>query len=178
MNFSIEAGILLQGMYAVYTYYMYYIFQVNALLGTLEFQESAKCKGHFALYNCLVLGQKFLLHSNRQLAENRHVMCVMEKAWFEPRTLGTGADRATNCATALVGAGSYQIQWCPTGLLQSISSLVSPDTVWYARVLLLFSASGTIDTGSKSRSFECALVSMLETYDDPENGNYINYINL
>ena len=52
--------------------------------------------------------------------------------------------------------------------------VVSPDTVWYAQVLLLFSASATTDTGSKS--FECALVSTLETFDDPENGNYINYI--
>ncbi len=51
---------------------------------------------------------------------------------------------------------------------------VSPDTVWYAWVLLLFSASAATDIGSKS--FECALVSTLETYDDPENGNYINYI--
>ncbi len=40
----------------------------------------------------------------------------------------------------------------------------------YARVLLLFSASAQTDTGSKS--FDCALVSTLETYDDPENGNY------
>ncbi len=30
--------------------------QVTALLRTLEFQQSAKRKGHFALYNCLVLG--------------------------------------------------------------------------------------------------------------------------
>ena len=30
--------------------------QVTALLETLEFQESAKRKGPFALYNCLVLG--------------------------------------------------------------------------------------------------------------------------
>ena len=52
--------------------------------------------------------------------------------------------------------------------------VVSPDTLWYARVLLLFSASAMTDTGSKS--FECALVSTLETYDDPENGYYINYI--
>jgi hypothetical protein len=29
---------------------------VTALLKTLEFQESASSKGHFALYNCLVLG--------------------------------------------------------------------------------------------------------------------------
>ncbi len=52
--------------------------------------------------------------------------------------------------------------------------VVSPDIVWYARVLLLFSASAMTDTGFKS--FECALVSTLETFDDPENGNYINYI--
>ncbi len=54
--------------------------------------------------------------------------------------------------------------------------VVSPDTVWYARVLLLFSASAMTDTGSKS--FKCALVSTLETYNYPENGNYYyNYIN-
>jgi hypothetical protein len=52
--------------------------------------------------------------------------------------------------------------------------VVSPDNVWYALVLLLFSANAMTDTGSKS--FECALVSTLETYDDPDNGTYINYI--
>ncbi len=36
----------------------------------------------------------------RHCQENRHVMCVVEKAGFEPRTLGTGVERATNCATA------------------------------------------------------------------------------
>ncbi len=53
--------------------------------------------------------------------------------------------------------------------------VVSPDTAWYARVLLLFSASAATDTGSKS--FDCALLSTLETYNDSENGDYINYIN-
>jgi hypothetical protein len=53
--------------------------------------------------------------------------------------------------------------------------VVSPDSVLFARVLLLFSASAMMDTGSKT--FECALVSTLETYDDPDNGNYIHYIN-
>ncbi len=43
--------------------------------------------------------------------------------------------------------------------------VVSPETVWYARAFLLFSASAATDTGSKS--FECALVSTLETYNDP-----------
>ena len=31
-------------------------FQVTALLETLELQDSATRKGHFALFNCLVLG--------------------------------------------------------------------------------------------------------------------------
>jgi hypothetical protein len=52
--------------------------------------------------------------------------------------------------------------------------VVSPDSVWYARVLLLFSACAMMDTGSKS--FKSALVSTLETYDDPDNGNYEYYI--
>ncbi len=43
-----------------------------------------------------------LLYSNCRLAENRHVMCVVKKARFEPRTFGTRAERATNCATAPV----------------------------------------------------------------------------
>ncbi len=51
--------------------------------------------------------------------------------------------------------------------------VVWPETVWHARVLLLFFASAMTDTGSKS--FDCALVSTLETYDDSENGNYLYY---
>ncbi len=64
-------------------------------------------------------------------------------------------------------AAGYR-QWC----LRSEAR----KTVWYARVLLLFSASVTTDTGSKA--FDCALVSTfkLETYDDPENGYYCNYM--
>ena len=52
--------------------------------------------------------------------------------------------------------------------------VVSPETVWYARVLLLFSASATTDTGSKP--FDCALVSTLETYSDPEIGYHMHYM--
>ncbi len=50
--------------------------------------------------------------------------------------------------------------------------VVSPETVWYARVLLLFSASAKANTGSNLKSFDCALVTTMETYDDPENGYY------
>ena len=48
--------------------------------------------------------------------------------------------------------------------------VVSPDSVWYAQVLLLFSTSEKTNTGSKT--FDCALLSTLETYNDPENGNF------
>jgi hypothetical protein len=54
------------------------------------------------------------------------------------------------------------------------SFVILANSVWYARVLLLFSACALMDIGSKS--FECALVSTLETYDDPDNGNYKYYI--
>ena len=53
--------------------------------------------------------------------------------------------------------------------------VVSPDSVWYARILLFFSATAQTDTGSKT--FDCALVSTLEVYDDPDNGNYCNCFN-
>ena len=53
--------------------------------------------------------------------------------------------------------------------------VLTPDPVWYCSVLLLFSASALTDTESKS--FDCAFVLTLETYRDPENGNYSNYFN-
>ena len=51
--------------------------------------------------------------------------------------------------------------------------VVTPDSVWYCRVLLLFSASALTDTGSKP--FNCALVSTLFTCRAPGKGNYFNY---
>ena len=126
------------------------IFQVTALLATLELQESARRKGHFALYNCLVLGHtKYSgvqrVYCNPFPAKTFHASHRMDFVMIRPPGIDNGA------------------------------FVVSPDTVWYARVLLLFSASAATDTGSKS--FDCALVSSLESYDDPDNGNYINYDN-
>ena len=126
------------------------ILQVTALLKTLEFQEIAQRKDNFALYNCLVLGHtKYngvqLVYSNPFPSKPFHGSHRLDMVMIRPPGIDNGA------------------------------FVVSPDTVWYALVLLLFSASAMTDTGSKS--FECALVSTLETYDDPDNGNYINYIN-
>ena len=51
--------------------------------------------------------------------------------------------------------------------------VVTPDSVWYCRVLLLFSASALTDTGSKP--FQCALVSTLFTCRTAGQGNYFSY---
>ena len=138
---------LLYLLYLLYQLFVYYI-QVNALLGTLELQQSAQHKGHFALYNCLVIGNtKYSgvqrVYSNPFPAKPFHGSHRMDLVMIRPPGSENGA------------------------------FVVSPDSVWYARVLLLFSASAMTDTGSKS--FDCALVSTMETYNDPENGNYIHY---
>ena len=120
--------------------------QVNALLQTLELQESAERKGHFSLFNCLVLG-------HTKYSGVQRVYC--------------------NPFPAKMFYGSHRmdpVMIRPPGI-DNGAFVVSPESVWYARVLLLFSASAMTDTGSKS--FDCALVSTLETYNDPENGNYL-----
>ncbi len=60
------------------------------------------------------------------------------------------------------------IMICPPGI-EAGAFVVRPDSDWYARVLLLFSASANTGTGVKS--FDCALVSTIETYDYPKNGD-------
>ncbi len=123
------------------------IFQVTALLKTLKFQESGSLKGHFALYNGFVLG-----HTKYNRVKRIYCNPFPAKPLY----------------------GSHRLDMVngmirPPGI-DNGAFIVSPDTVWYARILHLFSASAITDAGSKS--FECALVSTLETYDDPENGNY------
>jgi len=96
------------------------IFQVNALLGTLEFQESAKRKGRFALCNCLVLGHTKYngvqrIYCNPFPAKPFHSSHRLDIVMIRPPGIDNGA------------------------------FVVSPDNVWYARVLLLFSASAMTD---------------------------------
>ena len=85
------------------------IFQVTALLQTLEFQESASSKGHFALYNCLVLGH----------------------------TKYNGVQRVyCNPFPAKPFHGSHRLDIFmirPPGM-DNGASVVSPDSVWYDRV--------------------------------------------
>ena len=113
--------------------------QVTALLATLELQDSARRKGHFALHNCLVLGHtKYSgvqrVCCNQFPAKTFHTSHRMDFVMIRPPGIDNGA------------------------------FVVSLDTVWYAQVQLLSSASTVTDTGSKS--FDCALVSTLDSYDD------------
>ena len=127
--------------------------QVDALLKTLEQHGSAQHKGHFSLFNCLVIGHtKYKgvqrVYCNPFPAKPFHGSHQMDLVMIRPPGIDNGA------------------------------FVVSPDSLLYARVLLLFSASAMTDTGSET--FECALVSTdstLEAYDDPDNGNYIHYSN-
>ncbi len=110
-------------------------------------QESAQQKGHFALYNGLVLG-----HTKYKGVQRIYCNPFPAKPFY----------------------GSHRMDlvmiWPPG--IDNGGFVISTETVWYARVLLLVSASAMTDTGSKS--FECALASTLETYNDTENGNYVN----
>ena len=115
----------------------------------MELQESAGRRGHFALYNCLVLG-----HTKYKGVQRVYCNPFPAKPFYGSHRLDLVMIR-------------------PPGI-DNGAFVVAPDSVWYARVLLLFTASVTTDTGSKS--FDCALVSTLETYDDPENGINLNYL--
>jgi hypothetical protein len=122
--------------------------QVNVLLQTLELQESAQRKGHFSLFNCLVLG-----HTKYRGVQRVYCNPFPTKMFYGSHRMDPVMIR-------------------PPGI-DNGAFVVSPESVWYARVLLLFSASAMTDTGSKS--FDCALVSTMEIYDDPENGYYLYY---
>jgi hypothetical protein len=122
--------------------------QVDALLQTLELQESAQRKGQFSLFNRLVMG-----HTKYRGVQRVYCNPFPTKMFY-----------ASHCLDPVMIRPPY---------IDNGAFVVSPESVWYARVLLLFSASAMTDNGSKS--FECALVSTLESYDDPENGNYVYY---
>jgi hypothetical protein len=111
--------------------------QVDALLKTLELQESAQRKGHFALFNCLVLG-----HTKYKGMQRDYCNPLPTKMFFGSHRMDHFTIRPSS-----IDNGAF---------------VVPHESVWHARVLLLFSVSVMTDTGSKS--FDCALVSTLETY--------------
>ncbi len=92
------------------------IVQVNALLEKLDLTESAQRKGHFSLYNCLIL-----VHIKYNGVQRVYCNPFPAKPFY----------------------GSYRLDPVmirPPGLDHG-AFVVSPDSVWYSPVLLLFSGS-------------------------------------
>ncbi len=110
---------------------------------------SAQHKGRFALYNCLVLG-----HTEFPGVQRIYCNPFPAKTFYGSHRLDPVMIRPPG-----IDHGAF---------------VVSQETVWYARVLLLFLTSAQTDTGSKS--FDCELVSTMETYDDTENGCNMIYM--
>ncbi len=89
------------------------IVQVNALLETLELTDSAQRKGHFVLYNCLVLGHTKYNgvqrdYCNQFPAKQFYCSHWLDHVMIQPPGIDNGA------------------------------FVVSPESVWYARALLFF----------------------------------------
>jgi hypothetical protein len=123
------------------------IFSDNRLSSDIGAARFSPTKGSFALYNCLVPGYtKYTgvqrIYCNQFPAKPSYSSHRLDPVMIRPSGIDKGA------------------------------FVVSPETVWYARVLLLFSASAKTDNGSKF--FDCALLSTMEAYDDPENGYYMH----
>ena len=127
---------------------MTYLFSGNCPPSDIGAAGIGQTQGHFALFNCLVLG-----HTKYKGVQR--VYC--------------------NLFPAKIFYGSHRMD--PVIIrppcIDNEAFFVSPESIWYACVLLLFSASAMTNTGSKS--FDCTLISTWEMYDDPENGNYVHY---
>ncbi len=104
------------------------------------------------------------------------LLCTMAWCWDTPSTRVCSGYIATRfLQNRFTAVTDWPVKIRPPGI-DNGAFVVSQETVWYARVLLLFSASAITDTWSKS--FDCALVLMMETYEDPENGYYMCTINI
>jgi hypothetical protein len=97
------------------------MFQDTALLETLQLQDSSKRKGHFALYNCLVLG-----HAKYKRVQRVYCNPFPGKKFHGSHRLDLVMIR-------------------PPGI-DNGGFVVFPDTVWYAKVLLLFTASAATES--------------------------------
>ena len=123
--------------------------QLHSLLETLQMQTSRDSSGHFALFNCLMLG-----HTKYKGVQRIYCDPFPKK--------GSTAPTEWTLSSSVL-------------LVYSRGFVLTPDSVWNCRVLLLFSMSALTDNGSKS--YDCALVSTLETYATSKSGNYCNYCN-
>lgn len=112
--------------------------QVRSLLNRLQIRRSIKGAGHFNLFGTLLIGHRLYKGVQRV-----HCYPFADMKFYGSNRMDTVFIR-------------------PPGISEGAFRL-SPDNVWYCRVLLLFSAQVRTDAGDQE--MECAFVSVMETYD-------------
>jgi hypothetical protein len=113
-------------------------FQVASLLERLELQDATRGKGHFRLFGSVDIGH--VLYPGVQ-----RVHC-----WPFKELLFYGCNRQDLVFIRPPGVG--------------LDFIVTPSSVWYARVKLLFNMSVETDMDPPTRHFECALLSLCYNY--------------
>lgn len=107
--------------------------EIIALLGTLTVRKALKDDGHFRLFGTLSIGHEF--HPGFQ-----RVQC-----WPFKGLLYYGANRQDHVLVRPPNTDNFKL---------------TPDSVWYCKVLLLFDVEANTDSGPKQ--YRCAYVSILE----------------
>ena len=112
-------------------------FQIRSFLDTLELISLVRSEGHLRLYSSLQIGHKRFPGEQRVLCwpfASKKLRKTNRQDWVFIRPPGTPL-------------GTFQLRM---------------DTVWFCKVLLLFSCVSKDDNGSKLH--ECAYISVLEKY--------------
>ena len=138
-------------MYCIYCiyciFYIFYIFsffyslyQVRALLVTLQVVNSTRSKGHIRLFFSLTIGHK-------KYPGVQRISCC---PFSEKKLRMANRQDMVFVRPPGIESGGFEIR---------------PDNVWYCKLLLLFSVQSQTDSGI--RQFDCAFISVLEEYDGP-----------
>ena len=110
-------------------------FQVRALLETLQCSPAAQGNGHIHLFKSLLLGHK----------KYSGVQRISSLPFANKRLKGSNRQDLVFIRPPGIPRGSFELRM---------------DSLWFCRVLLLFSIEAQTDTGIKK--FNCAYVDVLE----------------
>lgn len=109
--------------------------EITALLGTLTVRKAMKDDGHFRLFGTLSIGHKL------------YPGCQRVQCWPFEQLLYYGANRQ-----------DHVLVMPPNTVAANFK--LTPDSVWYCKVMLLFDVEAKTDSGQKQ--YQCAYVSILE----------------
>jgi len=115
-------------------------------LDTLQVRESMKGAGHFRVFGTVAIGHEL------------HQGCQRVQCWPFKKMVYYGSNRQDFVFIR------------PPGIEEGGFRL-SPDNVWYCKVLLLFTIQAQTDMGGSTAEFECAFVSVMETMEPRDGDN-------